>query len=1090
MTPLATGRLYIEATGFTYALYDPLTKPAHANIPATPGSQLRCHAYSLTFAGSHPTVPVAEEALATTYNYFLGADPTRWTHDVPSYRRVRYPDLYPGIAATLYENETGNLEYDFHLQPGAQPNAIQLRYQGASELRLSNRQLLIKTSVGTVTELAPRAWQTDAQGQRYTVTCDYELVDNVVSFRLGAYDRSRPLIIDPTVVFASFSGATSDNWGVTATHDVQGNLYSASLAFGTGYPTSLGAYSQTYAEGVDVAIIKYNTQAAGPAARLYATYLGGRAADAPHRLVVDGNNELVVLGSTSSNDFPTTAGSYDRSFGGGTLIEPDAIAFTTGADLFVARLSTSGNALRAATYLGGTGNDGLAWARPSLSLPPSDAPTALGGAPTFKGDLAVDGANNVVLASVTNSRDFPVTMGTHRSSFQGGYSDAVVCKLSADLRSLQWSTYLGGNKADAAYALQLDATGTVYVCGGTASSNFPVSAGAYQPASTGGGADGFVAHLSADGQTVQQACLLGTAGYDQALFLQVDAAANLYVLGTTDRQLALTPAYFPAAGGNLFLCKLSSYLRQPYFVTQFGNLAGGTYASLLPTAFGVDDCGRMYIAGLAARVTQVLRLSSDARVVEDTFTNLGDHTHGVSRFDADGVLYQAICGSCDQRHPFQIPPSANYFSIKNGSANCNDAALKVRLTAAPDAVLPPRLLCQDMPPQLLGGTPAGGTWSGPGVSGASGVYYFTPAANLLGTHTLSYTPPSASTCPTATRTQQVTVRPPMSVQISSTTTTPICENSPYGLDLKGTPEGGFFSGRGIIGNSFYPQAAGPGQHLITYSFSTSSQCGSATTLLTVLPAPVVSAGPDTVLCGVPAGPFRLRGASPAGGTWSGRGVSAAGVFDPAVLRLTPGASATELTYTYVDPGGCTSKATRTVLLVPEPGLMTDVLPVAPCSFDPTQQGLAPFSVTFPQVATGPGSATWDFGDGTSFFSPQADSAVTHTYAQAGTYAPTLLIHYSTSCTTQIQYQPFRIGVPRPLPNIITPNGDRLNDTFVQQLSCQPPKLQVFSRWGKLVYETAAYQNDWDGAGLPSGIYYYYLRAPQGDSLKGWLQVLR
>ncbi|MCC2547175.1 gliding motility-associated C-terminal domain-containing protein [Hymenobacter sp. BT175] len=1072
---LTSGRLFLESSGFTYALFDPRTMPVDsARGHTSQASLLRCHAYSMTFAGSQPTTPVAEMPLSVRYNYFLGADPTRWAHDVPAFRRVRYPNLYPGIEAVVYENQQSNLEYDFLVQPGASPEAIQLRYEGATRLRLHNQQLLIETSVGTVTELAPRAWQTGADGRRHPVPCAYELAGNVVRFQLGSYDPRLALTIDPTVVFATYSGSTADNWGVTATYDAQGNLYSASLAFGQGYPVSMGAYDQTYSNGIDVGIIKYNTQVSGQAARIYATYLGGRSADSPHRLVVDGNNELVVFGTTSSTDFPTTAGCFDPTFNGGQAISPgDAyLKYANGSDLFVARLSAGGNALRAATFLGGAGNEGIT-----------------SGAGLYTGDIAVDGDNNVVLASHTNSSNFAMTAGSYATTFRGGPSDAVVCKLSADLRTLQWSTFLGGNDADAAYALQLDAARNVYVCGSTSSPDFPVTAGAYQPPGTGN-TDGFVARLSASGQALQNSCRLGFTGPDRAQFIQLDRASNVFVLGYTSHLTPISPGRFTTPGGTTFLQKLSPDLRQSFFLTRFGNPVDPASTVLGVSALGLDDCERIYVgSGII-----VFRLSQEAVALETTISSFygGNHRHGDSRFDGNGILYQSVCGGCTGRQ-FPMPSGARYYSQTNQSGgDCNDVALKIELTGEATGALPEITLCRDSEPRVLGGSPAGGTWSGPGVTLTGGLYYFTPSLGIIGLNALTYSPPPGASCSNPTRSLPIKVLPPTMPVITVADAAALCENQPNSVLLSALPAGGVFSGPGVSGNLFWPRQAGPGQHTITYSFLNSTQCGTGTRTVTVLPAPIVQAGPDTVLCGMPAAPFQLRGASPTGGTWSGRGVSSAGVFDPAaVLRLVSGPSDNFLYYTYTAANGCTAQDIRKVTLVPQAGNVFKDLDLPRCVFNPDFRGVAPFTITFPPTAYGIGTYTWNFGDGTdtTYSASSYVLQVRHTYRQPGTYTPTLTARYGLTCASQVEYGSFTIAAPQPLPNIITPNGDGRNDTFVQQLSCEPPTLKVFSKWGRLVYETAAYRNDWTAAGLAEGIYYFHLFTPDG-SAKGWLEVVR
>ena len=186
--------------------------------------------------------------------------------------------------------------------------------------------------------------------------CRYVLTGSTVTFALGAYDKTRALTIDPTVQFSSLTGSTADNWGFTATYDNAGNMYSGGIVFDTGgaYPATTGAYRTSFSSVVDMAIIKYNTAATGAAARVWATYLGGNNADFPHSMVVNAQNELVILGSTSSTNYPTSAGAVQRSFGGGSPLDPFRSGrapydMPNGSDLVVSRLSADGSALLAST---------------------------------------------------------------------------------------------------------------------------------------------------------------------------------------------------------------------------------------------------------------------------------------------------------------------------------------------------------------------------------------------------------------------------------------------------------------------------------------------------------------------------------------------------------------------------------------------------------------------------------------------------------------------------------------------------------------------------------------------------------------------
>ncbi|WP_133271569.1 DUF7948 domain-containing protein [Hymenobacter radiodurans] len=424
MAELPGGRLFLEKTGFTYAFADPQALRHHQEH-TTSGSgpvseKLRAHAYRVTFeGGSSGTVLTPDEPTAGFRNYFLGNDAKHWAAKVRGFRQVNYANVYPRISAKVYENAGGNLEYDFTVQPGGKPSNIRLRYTGAERLSLENGQLVVQTSVGIVTEQMPKAWQ-EINGQRVPVTCAFVLEKNVVSFRLGTYDSRQPLIIDPTVIFSSFTGSTADNWGYTATYDAQGNMYSGGIVFGLGYPASPGAFSQSFGGGVDVAIIKYNTSARGSAARLYATYLGGNLIDAPHSLVVNSQNELIILGSTGSSNFPVSRTTFDDSFNGGPRVDPQAggpgMNYDAGADIFLAKLNSTGSTLVASTFIGGSGTDGIIQGNTGLTQNYGDE---------FRGDVITDTEGNVYIASTTTSTNFPA-----RNSFRNAPLGAILMRLS------------------------------------------------------------------------------------------------------------------------------------------------------------------------------------------------------------------------------------------------------------------------------------------------------------------------------------------------------------------------------------------------------------------------------------------------------------------------------------------------------------------------------------------------------------------------------------------------------------------------------------------------------------------------------------
>lgn len=1164
------GHLCLEPGGLRYVLLQPIEHPntraaasrrpaalasaqANAAAPPTDGAgPISGHQLRVRFVGADEATPL-EPALATgeVRNYLHGSDPAHWASAVPSYRQVRYQAPWPGIAARFYENETQHLEYDFEVAAGADAGRVQLRYEGASSLTLSqDGQLHVGTTVGELTELAPHAYQLDpATGQRQTVACRYRLhpEEAQVSFELGAYDHGRPLVIDPTVIFSTYSGARGSNWGFTATYDAAGNMYSGGIVLDDlnalpSFPTTPGAFQTTFAAVIDIALLKYNTSVNGAASRVWATYLGGNRADFPSSLVVNAQNELIVLGSTSSTNYPTTSGAVQRGFAGGSVVYPfgyapgTVYAVNDGTDIVVTRLSADGGTLAASTYLGGIGNDGMAAYNPLLNA--RQLPQNYGDA--LRGDVLTDAQGNIYVASVSGSVGFPVTASGFGRNYAGGTCDAVVVKLPPALNRLTWSGFLGGSAADAAYSVQLDPSGNVYVGGGTLSANLPGTTGGYQ-ASAQGNVDGFVARIAADGSAVQRATYLGTSAYDQAFFVQLGADGGVYVLGQTLGQWPVSPGVYSNAGSRQFIQKLSPDLDKRLLSTVFGS--GRPTLDISPTAFLVDQCDRIYACGWGGEVngfiTPIYQYSgfvnqngythglpttpNAVRTTPDnpaagsdfylaqfapglaslsyatyygdpTLGSEGDHVDGgTSRFDPRGVVYAAAC-SCFNHAGFPVPPGAYTYAPANGALGfggnylCNNAAFKLNFEPTSATVGNDQTVCVNSSPVALSGQPGGGTWTGPGVSGSVATgFIFTPSPALAGAQVLTYTVPGATAACSASARLTITVDNP--VLATATAQAPVCAGSGPVALTGGSPAGGVWSGPGVSGSVaagfvFTPTLALVGPQQLTYTVTSSAACGGgtsrATVTIVVLTAPAVVLPPDTVLCPGRTQAFRLR-ATPAGGVWSGQGVSAGNLFTPPAL---PGTSV--LTYT-VNPGtACPVVATRRITLLAQP-VLAPVLVPGPC----VPSNVAPLVVHFNQPAAGlPSDAvlTWYFGDDSTAVT---GLDVTHTYRRAGTFRPRVVLSYNQSrCGQALGLPPVEV-LGMFVPNVFTPNADGQNDRFMPRIGGCPPRLQVFSRWGQQVYENAAYLNTWDGAGLAPGIYYYLLTPSDGSpALKGWVEVVR
>ena len=826
--------------------------------------------------------------------------------------------------------------------------------------------------------------------------------------------------------------------------------------------------------------------------------------------MVNARNELVLLGSTSSTNYPTTAGAVQRSFGGGSLVDPfydgPPYDMPNGSDLMVTRFSAAGSALLASTYLGGADNDGVLPNTPDIRTNYGDP---------FRSDVLLDGAGNVYIAAATRSANFPGLAQGFNAVRGTGTADALVCKLTPTLGAVTWAGLLGGRGASGAYSIQRDGQGRVYVCGGTTSSNFPTTTGAYIRSQQAGSVDGFVARISADGRTLERATYIGTTGYDQAHFLQLDASGSVYLLGQTLGAFPVTPGRYSSPNGSLFVQKLNADLTASLYSTAFGSRNGPRNGpSLVPTAFLVDDCERVYVSGWGGNVnnqgavwlggstaglpvtSNALRQTTDgsdfylaefapgmAMLEYATFfgqQGVDEHVDGgTSRFDKRGVVYQAVCASCGGAQGFPQPAGASSYTIRNGSSNCNNGAFKMTFDVVTADPGPSRFVCLDGNAVSLGGSPAGGVWAGPGVQAVTGGgYRFVPTAVGPGQYVINYTVATTGICQ-STKTVRYVVAPRVAPTFAPVAPQCTTLNS---VTLTATPAGGTFAGPGVSGGRFDPAVAGPGTHTLSYTVVDSLGCGTISQQVSVARPVAIAAGPDTTLCADLRQPFQLRGFAPAGGTWSGAGVTASGFFTPPNTGNRGGVF--RLTYT-LNQGPCQSTAVRTVVLAPVSGQGVDLnLPV--CAAAPRFSGLAPFDCPLTPVLLAPNATySWDFGDGSAL---STEATPMHRYATPGTYSIKLVARYG-NCQVLTGFAPMEVGEVK-MPNIVTPNGDNLNETFKPVFSCLPASFEVFNRWGQRVYHTDEYHYDWDGRGLADGVYYYLLRDSADRRAKGWVEIRR
>ena len=508
----------------------------------------------LKLIGSNPSPPVAGiEELAGKSNYFLGGDPARWRTNLPTYAKVKYEDVYPGIDLVYHGNQR-QLEYDFLVAPGAHPQSIRLSFQGTEKMEIDAQgDLVLHTTAGEVREHKPVVYQ-EIAGSKLAIAGSYVLQGkSEVGFAVAPYDTSQPLVIDPVLSYSSYLGGSENDVAVSVAVDSTGNAYVTGATKSANFPTTTGAFHTTAGGGNDVFVTKLS---ADGSTLVYSTYLGGSGGDVGDGIAIDSAGDAYVAGTTASIDFPTTPGAFQTALAGT-------------ANGFVTKLSPNGSALVYSTYLGGNNTDQVF-------------------------GIAVDSAGNAYLTGSTKSVTFPTTTGAFQTTI-GGNFDAFVTKLSADGSALIYSTFLGGIAEDDGFAIAVDSTGNAFLAGDTISANFPVAPGAFQTA-LGGNFDAFVTKLNADGSALIYSTYLGGSTEDEGFAIAVDAAGNAFLAGdTTSANFPTTPGVFQTTidgGFDAFVTELNTNGSAPVYSTYLGGSLDDFGISV-----AVDSAGNAYLVG-------------------------------------------------------------------------------------------------------------------------------------------------------------------------------------------------------------------------------------------------------------------------------------------------------------------------------------------------------------------------------------------------------------------------------------------------------------------------------------------------------------
>ena len=703
---LNSGFVYLERNAISFKLFDEKEYGnAHRHLHSDSNHThpvIHGHVFRYKFYNSQKEVRInGEKPFSEKFNYFLGNDQQRWASNVPLYAEVIYTNIYPGINLRVY-SKYGQIKYEWIVSPYADPAHIDIEMEGLDSLRVKGNNLLLHTSIGTFPDKDMEVWQTNPslklRKTSENISCHYQLKKNHITYKISSsYQKDLPLIIDPILIFSTYSGSRGDNFGYTATFDLRGNLYAGGITDNSHgeYPVTTGAF-QTQCKGgkgrdpvnlaCDITISKYDSSGKK---LLYATYIGGVDDDYPHSMIVNGDTELVVFGTTYSKDFPMTTKGYDKSHNSITTTD-------TFTDIIIFKLSKNGDKLQASTFFGGNNHDGV-----------TDKLLVYNYADEFRGEVLTDKANNIYVVSSTNSSNIPLKNAS-KSSLEGD-ADGLCLKFSKDLDQLVWSTYFGGNGSDGIYSLEFDKSENIYIAGGTLSDNLPVSSSALDK-NANGGIDGFMGVFNKSSFALDKLTYYGTSTYDQIYFLEIDKEGNVYATGQT--QGDITPSanvYSNKAKTGQFIVIADNSLTKIKKQTVFGSRVHNPEIS--PSAFLVDSCGNIYLSGWGSFIkqgrvgtTNGLPITSNAiqkttdgsdfylavfgknlsRLLFATYYggNLSDdHVDGgTSRFDKRGVIYQSVCSSC----PDVPGQTLNDFPTTNGSAfpknvsyRCSNAAFKI-----------------------------------------------------------------------------------------------------------------------------------------------------------------------------------------------------------------------------------------------------------------------------------------------------------------------------------------------------------------------------------------------------------------------------
>ncbi len=1194
---IATGAFALQKTGYRVLLHnrkdlnqfhetfhphgstpqnEQLTKATTAKLPGgqqmeRPGESeggggsgtagvLRSHAYEMRFLNANENaLIVPDKAIASHENYILGDDPAKWATNCRIFQAVTYKDMYPNIDVRYY-TANGVLKYDFIVRPGGDVNRIAMYFDGVESLRLNKGNLVVKTSVDEVTEQSPYTYQL-TNNSRTEIPCRFEVKGNIVTFKLdAAYNKAATLVIDPSLIFATFTGSVASNWGYTATYDGKGNFYAGSIVFSDqgGFPVSNGAFQKTYQGGntntgekggFDIAIMKFDPSGNN---RLYATYLGGSGNEQPHSMVVDQSGNLIISGRTTSPNYPT-AGAL-RTYGplGGLW------------DMAVTMLNADGSGLVGSLRIGGSGNDAVN-IRSKYATPSGTETINRNYGDDARSEVILDRSGNICIASCTQSADFPTTAVSAQTTLggtnaKGRAQDAVVMKFTPTLSSVLFSVLIGGSDDDAAFVLAVNpVNNNLFVGGATASNDFPgPKTGVKYPVYQGGVTDGFVAEFTGNGAIVRSS-YFGTPASDMVYGIQFDRSGFPYIMGTTMGAWPVANAAYSEANGKQFISKLQPDLSNFVYSTTFGS--GGALPNISPIAFLVDRCENVYVSGWGGGINSSMSFSSSAgnttgmSVTPDAFqkrtdgndfyffvlaknagsqlygsflgqyNGVGEHVDGgTSRFDANGVIYQALCASCEPNPPqganaFPTTPGA-WAGVSGSAGGCNLAAVKMAfnlagvggsIQASINGAIRDTSGCVPLTVDFRDTLAQGKRYIWDFNDGSPKETTTSPSIshtfNTIGLYRVSLVSIDSSTCNVAD-TALVTIRVRNDEAALSFTTEklPPCQSLTYQFTNTSTAIKPFtatsfrwdfgdgttqLAGAGPVTHSY---AAG-GTYNVKLTLVDTNYCNEPDSLIKQIRiSPLVDARFETPAFGCVPYTAAFTNTS-LGGTdflWEFGDGTTSTALDPTHVYAATGSYQVRLIA--YDTSTCNkidTSAYFTIVVSPNP---TSAFNYSP---QPTESNTP---VTFQNGSSGGTRYKWLFGNADTLFAIRPDTLVQHLYNASGTYNACLVVYNNFGCI-DTSCQPITVVINNSVdvPNAFSPNGDGRNDrVFVRGYGIEKMTWSIYNRWGVLVYLGTNQKEGWDGTykGVlqPQEVYHYTLQVEFGGKermvKKGDITLLR